>query len=83
MDMLMQDKVYYDLEVATGPIAERTPTSFATFMYDSMLMQYGLYSIAIKVLMQMVNGLRSLTPNTPFGYMIAQVCGLALPKIET
>ena len=28
-------------------------------MYDSMLMQYGLYKIAIKMLMQLTNGLKN------------------------
>ena len=82
MDQLIQDKVYFDLEIQSGPVQERKPVSFATFMFDSMLMQYGLYNIAIKILMQMVNGLKVMTSNTPFGYLIAQVCGLALPKLR-
>jgi hypothetical protein len=35
---MMQDKVYSDLEIWAGPIAERAPVSFATFMYDNILM---------------------------------------------
>lgn len=51
MDVLMQEKVYFDLDNWGGPVSERMPISFATFMYDSLLMQYGLYNISIKVMM--------------------------------
>jgi len=43
IDQVMQDKVYFDLELENAPLAERQPVSFPTFMYDSLLMQYGLY----------------------------------------
>ena len=43
IDQVMQDKVYFDLELGNAPLAERQPVSFPTFMYDSLLMQYGLY----------------------------------------
>jgi len=35
---MMQDKVYFDLENENGPVAERAPVSFPSFMYDTMLM---------------------------------------------
>lgn len=38
MDQMMQDKVYFDLDTWSGPVAERAAVSFATFMYDTMLM---------------------------------------------
>jgi hypothetical protein len=38
LDGIMQDKVYHDLENENGPIAERMPVTFPTFMYDSLLM---------------------------------------------
>lgn len=45
-------------------------------------MHYGLYSIAMKVLMQLVNGLRSVDSTTPWGFMIAQSCGLVKPPLR-
>jgi hypothetical protein len=57
----MQDKVYSDLDNWANPIGERTPVSFETFMYDSMIMRFGLYSISVKVMMQLVNGLQKIT----------------------
>lgn len=51
-DQIIQDKVYADLEASHSVlIMERCPVSFPTFMYDSMIMQYGIMNIAIKVLM--------------------------------
>jgi len=47
----MQDKVYFDLENQSGPVADRLSAPFSNFMYDSLIVHYGLYSIAIKVLM--------------------------------
>ena len=58
MSQLMQDKVYLDLENMNGPIQDRLPVSFPTFMYDTLLMQYGLINLSIKILMQLINGLK-------------------------
>lgn len=59
----MQDKVYADLEAfQSTSIIDRCPVSFPTFLYDTMIMQYGMMSISIKVLMQLVNGLKSIGP---------------------
>ena len=49
-DSMMQDKVFYDLEQSALPISERTVQTFPQFLHDSTIMQYGLYSISIKVL---------------------------------
>lgn len=67
---MMQDKVYFDLENEGKSIQERQPVSFPTFMYDSMLMQYGLYKISVKMLMQLTNGLTTEHLNQPFGFML-------------
>jgi hypothetical protein len=58
MNQTMQDKVYRDIENETGPFAQRQAQPFPTFMYDSMIMQYGLQQIAIKVIVQLTNGLK-------------------------
>ena len=36
------------METENGPIDERAPIPFATFMYDTMIMTYGLQSLAVK-----------------------------------
>lgn len=42
LNQTMQDKVYRDIENESGPVAQRLAVPFPTFMYDSMIMQYGL-----------------------------------------
>jgi hypothetical protein len=61
MDQAISDKVYFDLDNWAGPISDRTPISFETFMYDSMIMENGPYSTCIKVLMKLVNGFQQIT----------------------
>lgn len=57
MDLIICEKVYTDIELSRGPVDQRLPDPFPNFMYDQVLVQYGLYSVSIKVLMQLVNGL--------------------------
>jgi hypothetical protein len=77
LDQVMQDKVYYDLELENASLSERQPVSFPTFMYDSLLMQYGLYQISIKVLMQLSNGLQQINEDQQFGYLLRQMLGFS------
>lgn len=42
MDAIMQEKVWVDIEAETGPIEGRAAVPFHTFMYDVVLMRYGL-----------------------------------------
>jgi hypothetical protein len=42
MDNMMCEKALHDLKSEQNPIKDRRITPYATFMYDSMLMQYGL-----------------------------------------
>ena len=50
MDNVMQEKVWIDLESEIGPLESRSAVPFHTFMYDVMIMKFGLQSIAIKTL---------------------------------
>ncbi len=50
MDNVMQEKVWVDIEAESGPIESRSAIPFHTFMYDVMIMKFGLQSIAIKTL---------------------------------
>ena len=42
-------------------------------------MQNGVITTTVKILIKLVNGLKSMTSDYPYGYMLAQICGLALP----
>lgn len=57
----MQDKTYRDIENEGGAIERRIGASFPAFMYDSMLMTYGLQNISVKMIVQMANGLMNAT----------------------
>jgi hypothetical protein len=61
IDQIMQDKTYRDIENETGSIDRRIGPSFPSFMYDSMLMAYGLQNISVKMIVQMANGLMNAT----------------------
>ena len=50
MDNVMQEKVWIDLENETQDIEKRQAIPFHSFMYDVMIMRFGLQSIAIKQL---------------------------------
>ena len=57
----MQDKTYRDIENEVGAMERRIGASFPAFMYDSMLMTYGLQNISVKMIVQMANGLMNAT----------------------
>ena len=42
MDNVMQEKVWIDLDAETGPLQSRSAIPFHTFMYDVMIMKFGL-----------------------------------------
>lgn len=44
----MQDKTYKDIEVDAAPIEKRKAKNFPSFMFDSLIMTYGLKNIAVK-----------------------------------
>ena len=49
MDGVLFEKVWIDLENETKQDVEaRLPTPFHTFMYDAMIMKFGLQSLAVK-----------------------------------
>jgi len=50
MDNMMCEKAISDLKTEANPIKDRRIIPYATFMYDTMLMQYGLPQLAVKVL---------------------------------
>ena len=50
MDNVMQEKVWIDIEQESGDLETRSAVPFHTFMYDVMIMKFGLQSIAIKTL---------------------------------
>ena len=46
----MIDKVYLDLKQATLPIHERQLTQLDTYLKDNLIMKYGYYKIAMKLI---------------------------------
>ena len=42
MDAVMQEKVWIDLEAEGGPVDQRSAVPFHSFMYDVMIMRFGL-----------------------------------------
>jgi hypothetical protein len=59
MDTLIREKVFSDIAMSSLPLHERQPTSFASFLFDQLLVRYGLYPIMCKILMQLMNSLRA------------------------
>jgi len=57
LEPVMVEKVLVDLENEKGDVEKRAAIPFYTFMYDQMIMRFGLQSIAIKLIIQMSNGL--------------------------
>ena len=42
MDQVMQEKVWVDIEQESSDIVSRQAVPFHTFMYDMMIMKFGL-----------------------------------------
>ena len=79
MDNVMQEKVWIDLESESGSLENRSAVPFHTFMYDVMIMKFGLQSIAIKTLIQMTNGLNMEMGKSPFAHTLSNMIGMAVP----
>ena len=60
----------------------RQAQPFHTFMYDVMIMKFGLQSIAIKSLIQMTNGLSLESKKNPFAHTLANMLGMAVPPFR-
>lgn len=57
IESTMEEKVKVDLESEGLSFMERDIQVFHVFIYDSLIMQYGLKTIANKNIVQMYNGL--------------------------
>lgn len=82
LDEIMREKVVKDLENEDGPIQSRHAAPFHQFMYDSMIMRFGLQSIAIKTLIQMSNGLNSTKRKMQFAHLLNKMLGLGIPPLR-
>ena len=82
LDEIMQEKVIQDLENEDGPISTRTAAPFHQFLYDSMIMRFGLQSIAIKTLIQMSNGLKEVQGRMLFAHLLNKMLGLGVPPLR-
>ena len=72
----MQEKVWVDLDREVGPIENRKNGPFHQFIYDSIIMQKGLQSIAVKTLFQMTNGLH-VYRKQPYAAIINKMLGMS------
>ena len=79
---IMQDKVWVDLENEAGPVQNRRPIPFHTFIYDSMIMKFGLQSIAIKTLIQMSNGLNAAQNKCLYAHLMNKMLGMGIPPLR-
>ncbi len=43
----------------------------STFIYDQLLIQNGVIATTVKILIKLVNGLKTMTNDYPYGYMLA------------
>ena len=82
LDGVMCDKVWNDLDQEKGPLDQRVPGAFHTFMFDAMIMSYGLQTIAIKVLMQMSNGINAVKANARWAFLLNRMLGLGPPLMR-
>lgn len=82
MDGMMCDKALEDLRVETLPIKDRRNKSFAQFMFYTMLMQYGLQTLAVKTLIQLSNGLKKAQATLPFAHLLTQMLGMGVPPLR-
>ena len=79
MDQVMQEKVWLDLENEADELEKRSAVPFHSFMYDVMIMRFGLQSIAIKTLIQLTNGLDMEKKTKPFAHTLSNMIGMAVP----
>jgi hypothetical protein len=56
----MEDKMRYDIENYHIDYDNRKEITFSMFIYDAMLMQYGLKTIAVKNIISLCNSLRNV-----------------------
>ena len=52
-------------------------------MFDSMIMSYGLKTIAVKMVVQLTNGLKVNIDYNPYGKLISRMLGLTNPPLRT
>lgn len=48
IENMAMDRVYRDLKATAGPVSERRTVPFRVFLFDQMIVNYGLYAIALK-----------------------------------
>jgi len=62
IEVSMEEKVKMDVEMEQLDFDQRKYQQFSKFLYDSILMQYGLKTIAIRNIVQLCNGVHHLFP---------------------
>jgi len=57
LNQIMMDKAYRDINHETDSLDRRLGPSFPQFVYDTMIIMFGLPTISVKTIVQMCNGL--------------------------
>jgi hypothetical protein len=80
MELSMEDKVKSDIENENLELDQRKLPTFSKFLYDNILMQYGLKTIAIKNIVQLCNGIKAI--NSPYSNYMMRMIGLVGPQLR-
>ena len=51
-------------------------------MFESMIMSYGLQNIAVKMCIQLTNGLKETTNDYPYGRLLTRMLGMTNPPLR-
>ena len=78
----MEDKAYRDLENDADLIDKRKEIPFPSFLFESMIMSYGLQSLAVKMCIQLTNGLKESTNDYPYGNLLTRMLGMSNPPLR-
>ncbi|CDW83979.1 UNKNOWN [Stylonychia lemnae] len=81
MEQTMEEKVKSDLENISSDIDHKKAQTFASFLYDSILMQYGLKTIAVKNVIQLCNGLK-VQQSQAYANYLGRIIGILPPSLD-
>ena len=80
----MDDKVRVDSETEKNASSLDQVQTFPSFLYDQILMQYGLKSIAVKNILQLANGIKNsqTTGLGEYAVVFGRMLGITQPAFE-
>eukprot|EP00347_Sterkiella_histriomuscorum_P001583 403371470 len=81
MELTVEDKVKTDIDNLAQDQDPKKQQTFAAFLYDSILMQYGLKTIAVKNVVQLCNGLK-MNQQQKYAAYLGRLIGVISPQLE-